>query len=582
MDSEAAEEQPAPSAPIAVAARAHGDVYPATSGMWRLRAAGLAVLAAAALYVPWMLTSLSGTAPWVAYPFAVANVFSAVSLVMVILNGWYRKVPPARLVARGYEPRVAVVIPTCGEAVPMVLRTVASVMEQDWPHDKLTVIVSDDGHNPTLAAAIGRLDAIYHEPPPINAPGRDGAAKAGNLNSAVELIAAEHPDIRYLETRDADDEVGSTQFLRHAVGQLEADDRLAFVQTIKEAQVSAGDPFNNRESMFYRGQMLARNAADAVFPCGSGLVWRQAALHDIGGFPTWNLVEDVHSGVEALKRGWRGMYLPIVGAVSQHSPENMPNYYKQRGTWAIDTTRLVVWGRLRGLGIRQRLQFWEMLAFYLGGLTAFIYIPSIILSLLGYPPLAGTSEQYVAHLLPYALAVELWLLAANVPYNDRRRRQRRALAGLWWTRVMWTGMAPIYAMAVVRAIAGGPNRKPVYEVTRKEEDVRWHWRQTLPQTVVILGVVAVAVYSLAYGTAPGLGLLVGSLYWGGLQVLLLTSFVIRGWYGLGRPRPAYDPAARRLGTRRRTCRPAGICEVAVITTPSGNPVRVLSFGHGPS
>jgi cellulose synthase (UDP-forming) len=104
------------------------------------------------------------------------------------------------------------------------------------------------------------------------------------------------------------------------VGQLVADERVAFVQTIKEAQVSAGDPFNNRESMFYRGQMLARNASNAVFPCGSGLVWRRSALREIGEFPTWNLVEDVQSGVEALRRGWRGLYLPIVGAVGQHSP----------------------------------------------------------------------------------------------------------------------------------------------------------------------------------------------------------------------------------------------------------------------
>ncbi len=82
------------------------------------------------------------------------------------------------------------------------------------------------------------------------------------------------------------------------------------MQTIKEAQVSAGDPFNNREAMFYRGQMLSRNAANATFPCGSGLVWRRAALGDIGLFPTWNLVEDLQSGIEALRRGWDSCYLP--------------------------------------------------------------------------------------------------------------------------------------------------------------------------------------------------------------------------------------------------------------------------------
>ena len=31
--------------------------------------------------------------------------------------------------------------------------------------------------------------------------------------------------------------------------------------------LSAGDPFNNRELMFHRNQMLSKNATNAVFPC---------------------------------------------------------------------------------------------------------------------------------------------------------------------------------------------------------------------------------------------------------------------------------------------------------------------------
>ena len=176
-------------------------------------------------------------------------------------------------------------------------------------------------------------------------------------------------------------------FLRQVVGQLEANERLAFVQTIKEAQVSAGDPFNNREGIFYRGQMLARNASNAVFPCGSGVVWRRTALRDIGDFPTWNLVEDIQSGVEALRRGWQSMYLPIVGAVGQHSPEDLPNVYKQRGTWAIDTVRLIIWRGLRGMNLRQKAQFLELLLFYLSSFTVLVYVPTLCLALLGWAPL---------------------------------------------------------------------------------------------------------------------------------------------------------------------------------------------------
>lgn len=528
---------PAPRAsatsPIARAARAYGDDYPPLRGQWRVRAAGLVLLATTLLYAPWMLSSLNGAAPWLAWPFAIANVFSLAYGVLAVANAWSRRVPPPRPLPAGDEPQVAVIVPTCGEPVPMILRTVASILEQDWPAERMTIVVSDDGHDPALAAAVAALPVIYHEPPLRDAPGRDGAAKAGNLNSAVALLDAEHPQIAYVETRDADDELGTTAFLRQVVGQLEGDERLAFVQTIKQARVGAGDPFNNWEPMFYRGQMLARNAANAVFPCGSGVVWRRTALREIGDFPTWNLVEDVQSGLEALRRGWRGTYLPIVGAVAQHAPEDVPNFYKQRGTWAIDTVRLMVWRRCKGLSLRQRAQFWEMLAFYLNAFTPFVYIPSIACSLLGAPPLIGdNAADYVAHLLPLVLAVELWLLVLNLPYGDRRRHQRRLVRKLWQTRVMWTGMAPVYAKAVLLALAGGPNRKPVYVVTRKEDDIRWHWRHTLPQTTLVLAVVCVFVYGVRYGTLPSLALLAGSVYWGGLNIALMTSFVSRSWYGL--------------------------------------------------
>jgi len=531
--------KPAEPSRIATAARAYGDDYPPLHGQWRVRGAGLLLIATTLLYAPWMLTSLNGSVPWLAWPFAVANVFSLLYGILAVVNAWSRRVPERRPLAAGDEPHVAVIVPTCGEPVPMVLRTLASVLEQDWPTERLTIVVSDDGHDRALEAAVRDLPVIYHSPPDRFAPGRDGAAKAGNLNSAVALLDAEHPEIRYIETRDADDEVGSHAFLREVVGQLDADDGLAFVQTIKQAQVSAGDPFNNWEPMFYRGQMLARNAANAVFPCGSGLVWRRTALREIGDFPTWNLVEDVQSGLEALRLGWRGLYMPIVGAVAQHAPEDVPNFYKQRGTWAIDTVRLMVWRRLKGLNLRQRLQFWEMLAFYLNAFTAFVYIPSVGFSLLGQPPLVGVSAlAYTAHLLPLVFAVEAWLLVLNLPYGDRRTRQRQLLRKLWQTRVMWTGMAPVYAKAVILAIVGGPHRKPTYVVTRKEDDLRWHWRHTMPQTTLVLLVACIMVYGLRYGTLPSLALLAGSVYWGGLNIALLTSFVSRSWFGLKRAQRA--------------------------------------------
>lgn len=534
----------APSSAIAVEARRFGDDYPPVQGQWRMRAATVVLVLAAAAYVPWMLASLDTAAWWIALPFAVANLVSVGYGLLLATNAWERKVPERRPLRRGREPLVGVIIPTCGEAVPMVLRTVLSVLEQDWPMHRMVVVVSDDGHDEALRSALEGLPVEYYSPPDRWSRERAGAAKAGNLNAALAHLTGRYPEIAYVETRDADDETGTRSFLREVVGQLQADPGLAFVQTIKEAAVSPGDPFNNRETLFYRGQMLAKNAANAVFPCGSGVVWRRTALEAIGNFPTWNLVEDVQSGVEALRRGWRGMYLPIVGAVGQHAPEDLPNAYKQRATWATDSVRLVVWGDLRGLGWRQRLQFWEICLCYLNAFTVPVYVACLALTLgTGHGPLDGTTTGYLLFMLPLALASELWLLVAFRPFNDRRRRQRRYLLSVWRARIVWNGLAPVYMLAATRALAGGRRRKPPYRVTRKCHDVRWHWRSVVPHGLIALTLAA----SAAYGANRGVDLfpaLVPTLYWAGLIFVLSVGFVGRSWHG-------YVPLRRRLGSAVR-------------------------------
>jgi cellulose synthase (UDP-forming) len=548
----AARERAAPSSNLAQAARRFGDAFPRSRRQWPIRASGVLVLTLMVVYLGWVFANLNSGLPWLAWPFAAASVLSAVCLTLSVLNGWSSCVTAPRLLRGTHVPEIAVIIPTWGEPVPMVLRTVLSVLEQDYPRKRMHVIVSDDAHNPELRAALDGLGVVYHEPPPRDFPGRDGAAKAGNLNSALAFVQVRFPSVEHIETRDADDEVGTLNFLRHAVGQLESDKDLAFVQTVKEAQVSAGDPFVNLDGQFYRSQMLSRNHANATFPCGSGLVWRRAALENIGGFPTWNLVEDLQSGVEALRRGWRGCYLPIVGAVAQHSPEDVANVFKQRGTWAIDTIRLMLWGDLRGLTIRQRLQFSETLFFYLHSLTVLVYLPCTALACLGALPVTASPLACLLHLMPYALAAELRLFILNHPFGDRRRRQRSPLRALWRLKLMWLGLAPVYIVACVKAIIGGPHRKPVYKITRKDTEVRWYWRETLPHAALASIVPVGFVAGLILDKLPPVLFLVSTGYWGIVNTAALAGFVVRGWFGTSPIRSLRTVERRAAGSTKAT------------------------------
>lgn len=497
---------------------------------WKVRAAAILLVLATAWYLPWVFANLNWGAPWLSIPFALAGLTTATMTFITTINHWHYRNPEKRLVPAGREPEVAVIIPTYGEPPRMVYETAKSVLEQDYPTEKIRLAVSDDSHRERIRAVVERLKREhpnafvgYHEPPRRGDPQRRGQAKAGNLNSALELVNTYAPQVTFVETRDADDKVGDSSFLRQAIGQLLADPRVAFVQTAKEATVSPGDPFGNLEPLFYQKAMLARNAANAVFPCGSGLVWRREALNEIGGFPTWNLVEDLQSGVEALRRGWRGIYLPIVGAVGQTAPEDIPNTVKQRGTWAIDTMRLTFWGNKRGLSLRQHVQFAELGFFYLLSFAVLVFAVTPVFAL-GFEvyPLVTTQTAYALHFWPYAAAVELLLvsLADGMPYET-----------LWRARQTWLGMAPVYARATFIALIYGPKRKPAYRVTRKEHAYGWYWKGILPQFLLFLALVAASLYHVATHSLLQTADL-GSLFWAGFFILGLSQVVRNSWHGV--------------------------------------------------
>jgi hypothetical protein len=187
---------------------------------------------------------------------------------------------------------------------------------------------------------------------------------------------------------------------------------------------------------------------------------------------------------------------------------------------------------LRGMSLRQQSHFLELLLFYLSSFTVLVYVPAIVASLLGCVVLSSDTAGFLVHMLPMVAAMELWLLALNFPYNDRRRRQRRLYRDLWGVRTMWAGLAPVFMKATALAVVNGRDRKPGYKVTRKHDDLRWHWRDTLPQATIVVAVAATALYALRFQTLPSPVLLLGTVYWGGLNVILLGNFVTRGWHGL--------------------------------------------------
>jgi len=308
-----------------------------------VRVTGVLYLIAVIYNLIWVVSNLNTSSFLVlviSLIFLFATILITISGIVLVINNWdFNMVKPIKI-NKEIEPVVAILIPTYSEPINLIMNTLKSVTRQNWPKDKRIIVISDDGYNEKLENAINKFkkknnefSVFYHKPHKKGHPSRVGEAKSGNLNSALQFIIDRFPNIEFIETRDADDLVGSKNFLSYAIKKLLDDTDLSFVQTIKKCKVSNKDPFSNQETIFYHRVMPSRNASNSVFPCGSGLVWRLESLKKINYFPHWNLVEDLHSGYEILRIGGKGVFLPIIGAVGQIAPEDIPNFYKQRGTW---------------------------------------------------------------------------------------------------------------------------------------------------------------------------------------------------------------------------------------------------------
>ena len=374
-------------------------------------------------------------------------------------------------------PFIAAVVPTYGEPYEILEKTILSLKQLDYPAERLCILISDDGHREEVRS-LARLHNVDYN------LGSKKDAKAGNLNAACQYLADHYPQASLILTQDAD-ELIHPAFLKKTVGYFE-DESVAFVQTPKEALTPKGDPFGNRDRVFYDILQPGRNGSGAAFSCGSGAIWRLSAIRSIGGFATWNIVEDLTTSYYLHSAGYKSEYHNQVLTVGL-SPDDIPGMLKQRGTWAADTWRLFLFDnplRKQGLSIRQRLQYLELGLFYVASvflIPLLMFTPALSLALDQYLPIEGSA------LIP-------WLIISFLYYITLARGRVLFILRMWQ---YWIGHWPTYTRALWVALRSR-NKKPTYKVTRKTRENGFYGHLLWPQFLYIFagfGLIAKTVYN---------------------------------------------------------------------------------------
>jgi cellulose synthase/poly-beta-1,6-N-acetylglucosamine synthase-like glycosyltransferase len=271
--------------------------------------------------------------------FALCIVLIAVCALSVQLAGlaWVRIFRKSPILKRAELddaelPHVLVQLPVCDEG-PLALRVAASAARMDWPRDRLTIQLLDDGdgsHHEQLAAAVRAVvpeGVSFH----ILQRGDRKGFKAGNL-----AFGLAHSDAPFVAVLDADF-VPPPDFLRRTVPVLLADSGLAFVQSrwghanrsanwltrvqgvLLDAHFSV-----EQEARFRAGLPLSFN--------GSAGVWNRTAIEQGGGWTGDTLTEDLDLSMRCMMQGWRGAMVSDL-VVPGELPQTAAAWRAQQARW---------------------------------------------------------------------------------------------------------------------------------------------------------------------------------------------------------------------------------------------------------
>jgi cellulose synthase (UDP-forming) len=445
----------------------------------RIRAQLLAVAGALLTmgYIVWLFRVANWHAGWLTYAFLAAEIVSLGLFAYFFLISWYPRFHRPDGVSPHAEPGVDVFITASGEPFAIVEATLRGAAAIAYPHKEVYVL--DDGGDVRLAGLAAELGVRY-----LARRGHEDA-KAGNLNYGLSRSRGE-----LILTLDAD-QLPRPDIIRALIGYFSIPS-IGLVQTRQSFSLPKGDPLGNGDPIFYGIMQAGKDTANAAFSCGSGVMYRRAALEQVGGFSTWNLVEDLHTSLNLHDAGWRSVYHDH--ALTQgRAPADIWSVYRQRHQWAADSLRILFWDNplfRPGLSWLQRFQYAHLGLVYLyaGFVMPLFYVLPIIALFTGSYVMSTTWWMYALVRLPS-------FVVSSLAYQAQYAIARSEISFGRASNV-WLGYFPAFIAATAVALTH-PRRKPPYTVTGmgpSRRSIAERIVGTLPQWTLI----ALSLLSIPY------------------------------------------------------------------------------------
>ena len=397
------------------------------------------------------------------------------------------------------EPTITIQLPIYNEKY-VATRLVDAVCRQDYPKDKMRIMVlddSDDNTVETISNTVKKYQNLGFDIEHVRRGTRNGY-KAGALKHAMKSTTSE-----FVAIFDADF-IPPTWYLKKAMPHFTTSN-IGLVQcrwghinenysALTQAQAL------NLDFHFLIEQKAKSNSKLFMNFNGTAGIWRKECIDDAGGWHTATLVEDLDLSYRAQMKGWKCLFLPDI-VVDAELPVQMNGAKRQQFRWAKGSIQCAV--KLLGdILLKRKISFDAKLQAFIQ-LTRHIVFPLMLIQFLTLPILlASEVNLYIVSFLPaltlatyLAMGPGAYLLVIHKMYKNKWKIHAKALPYLL---VYSIGMSVNNTVAVFDGIFGKKNeflRTPKYGIITNDDD----WRDkayNLPFSKTTLLEMFFAVYGI--------------------------------------------------------------------------------------
>jgi cellulose synthase (UDP-forming) len=296
---------------------------------------------------------------------------------------------------------------------------------------------------------------------------------------------------------------------------MENNPRLAFVQT---PQYYSNFEFNRvarasglQQAVFYEYICEGKSMQDAMFCCGTNVIFRREALVDVGGFDESSVTEDFATSLKFHIRQWHSAYLNRVLAFGM-GPEDLGGYFKQQFRWSLGTVglfRQIIGKFLHGPRELPISKWWE---YFLSGTHYFVgwvffvmvYCPLLYLYF-NVPSFFVRADIYFLVYLPYAILTLTMFIGSM---GHRGYNPFDLVQGVLLNAISF----PVYMRASLLAMIG---IRGTFGITPKGQSHVLPLYRLWPQIITAIlcfGGVVWGVNRLYYEREPAIAMLVNSIW----------------------------------------------------------------------